>query len=106
MAHDLAQALPIHREPGAVPASVRLSLCATQGPSKKSSCGNLMELNDEARHQSSLRFRPNAFGRRAEHLLRNIAAAADGGGSVGSVPILRDGPRQIAWVTLSESLGY
>ena len=77
-----------------------------KGPSKKSSCGNLMELNDEARHQSSLRFRPNAFGRRAEHLLRNIAAAADGGGSVGSVPILRDGPRQIAWVTLSESLGY
>ena len=29
------------------------------------SCFNLTELNDEDRHQSYLRFRPNAFGRSA-----------------------------------------
>jgi len=38
----------------------------------KSSCVNLTELNDEDRHQSYVRFRPNAFGRRTEPLLRGV----------------------------------
>ena len=41
------------------------------------SCFNLTELNNENRHQSNLRFRPNVFGRSAERLLRSVFCGPD-----------------------------